>query len=127
MGTDPAEAARLAAEDQRVRRDEAARKQAMFAEVLELDPDDPLALMGLGQALETLGDDRGAAEHLARALAGQPGNSPLYASYGRVLARLGRTAEAAAVYRDGIAVASRKGDLMPLREMEHRLRLLDPA
>ncbi|MCB1183679.1 tetratricopeptide repeat protein, partial [bacterium] len=127
VGTDPAEAARLAAEDQRVRRDEAARKQAMFAEVLELDPDDPLALMGLGQALETLGDDRGAAEYLARALAGQPGNSPLYASYGRVLARLGRTVEAAAIYRDGIAVASRKGDLMPLREMEHRLRLLDPA
>ena len=26
-----------------------------------------------------------------------------------------------------VTVASRKGDLMPLREMEHRLRLLDPA
>ncbi|MFT5316104.1 MAG: hypothetical protein ACI9UK_001945 [Candidatus Krumholzibacteriia bacterium] len=69
-------------------------------------------------------DNAGAAEFLQRALKQQDQNSPLYASYGRVLESLGRHKEAAQVFKDGIAVASRKGDLMPLKEMEHRLRLL---
>ena len=121
---DGARAAEMAAEEERLRREDAARKKAMFAEVLDIDPDDPLALMGMGQALDTLGETAAAVSYLQRALAGQPDNSALHAVCGRVLEKMDRTAEAAAVFRQGIAVASRKGDLMPLREMEHRLRLL---
>jgi folate-binding protein YgfZ len=121
---DARQAEALAAQDLAARRAEAERKQAMFSEVLEIDPEDALALMGMGQALETLDDLEGAAAYLQQALAGQDNNSALFASCGRVLARLGRTSEAREVYRRGIGVASRRGDLMPLKEMEHRLQLL---
>ncbi len=124
VGTTPAAAAELAAREAGARTVEAERKRAMFAEVLALDPDDALALMGMGQALADLGETAAAADHLRRALANQADNSALHVSYGRMLGELGRIDEAAEVYRRGIVVASRRGDLMPLREMEHRLQLL---
>lgn len=125
VGTSPEEAANLAAREKAERQAAAGQKRAMFAEVLAIDPDDPLALMGMGRALTELDDLEGAAAHLARALEQQQQNSSVYASYGKVLASLDRVAEAAEVYRRGIEIASRRGDLMPLQEMEHRLRLLD--
>ena len=106
---------------------DAERKSIMFGEVLEVDPDDPLALMGLGNALAELEDFAAAEPHLARACAVQHDNSAAFATHGKVLERLGRDAEAADVYRQGVVVASRKGDLMPLREMEHRLLMLAGA
>ena len=89
-----------------------------------MDPDDGLALMGMGRALLDLGDHSGAEKHLARALRVQQDNSPLYVTCGKALELLGRTQDAAAVYRAGVEVASRKGDLMPLKELEHRLFIL---
>ncbi|MBC8423439.1 tetratricopeptide repeat protein [bacterium] len=105
-------------------REEATRKRAMFDEVLALDPEDPLALAGLGNALLNLEDFAAAEDCFRRACAVQADNSPLYASHGRVLERLGRTQEAAETYRLGVEVASRRGDLLPLKEMEHRLLML---
>lgn len=113
-----------AAGDAAARRADASRKLAMFTEVLDLDPTDPLALMGAGNALTTLERHAEAEPLLARARAGQKDNSPLYLAHGRVLELLGREAEAAEAYRAGVTVASRKGDLQPLREMEHRLLML---
>jgi len=125
VGVDAQQAANMAAQERQARREDAERKKVMFAEVLAIDPDDALALMGMGQALDTLDETETAAEYLQQALTEQRQNSALYASCGRVLEKLGRSAEAGEVFRQGIAVASRNGDLMPLKEMEHRLRLLD--
>lgn len=124
VGSDPQQAAKMAEQERQMRREDAERKRAMFAEVLAFDADDGLALMGMGKALETLGESEAAADHLLRALDQQGGNSALYASCGQILEALARVEEAAEIYHRGIDVASRKGDLMPLREMEHRLRLL---
>jgi len=121
-----AEAAeRERAEAERLRAD-AERRLAMFTEVLEIDAEDPLALMGAGKALHELGRDAEAEPILVRTRAAQADNSPVYALHGRVLEALGRGDEAAEVYRAGIEAAARKGDLMPLREMENRLLLLSP-
>ena len=106
------------------RQEEAARKQAMFAEVLDIDPEDPLALMGMGQSLLDQGLPEEADPFLVRALAVQKDNSALYLTRAKLLQQLGRDQEAAQVLKAGIAVASRKGDLMPLREMETRLSLV---
>lgn len=114
------------AEAEALRRD-ALRREAMYAQVLEIDPDDALALAGMGQVHSDLGRWDQAEACLARALQGQPDNSPLYLAHGKVLQLLGQTSEAAAVFRQGVQVASRKGDLQPLREMEHRLALLQGA
>lgn len=107
------------------RRADAERRQTMFSEVLAADPRDGLALMGLGNALLDLDNFAAAEEHLQRALEVQPQNSALYVSRGKVLERLDREAEALDVYRRGIEVASRKGDLLPLKELEHRLFVLE--
>ncbi|MBE7464965.1 MAG: hypothetical protein HS116_15930 [Planctomycetes bacterium] len=121
-----AEEAREAAE-RLARIEDAKRKKAMFEEVLEIDAADPVALFGLGNALSTLDDWDGAALVYRNALELQKDSSPLYLAYGKALEKIGREAEARDVYRRGIDVASRKGDLMPLKEMEHRALLLSDA
>ena len=113
--------------DTRLREQERAdadRKQKMFSQVLEIDPEDPVALFGMGNALERLDEAEG---HYARAAAANANNSAVYLAHGKVLEALGRPREAEAVYRTGMEVASRKGDLMPLKEMEHRALLLSAA
>lgn len=119
-----------AAAEERARAEEAGlkvdaqRRLEMFESVLDIDPSDPLALMGAGKALSELGCLAEAEERLARACAAQRHNSALFALHGRVLEKLSRPVAAASVYRNGIEAASRQGDLMPLKEMENRLLLL---
>jgi len=102
---------------------DARRKKEMFAEVLEIDPDDPIALFGLGNALAVLSEWEAAAAAYERAVSFDPGNSAIYLAHGKALEELGRADQAEGVYRAGMEVASKKGDLMPLKEMEHRLLL----
>jgi Flp pilus assembly protein TadD len=71
-----------------------------------------------------LGEAAEAAKHLARAVEVDKNNSAVYVPLGKALEQLERVDEAVAAYRAGMEVASRKGDLMPLKEMEHRLLLL---
>jgi folate-binding protein YgfZ len=106
------------------KRADALRKKAMFAQVLEIDAEDDVALFGLGNALAVLGELEEAADLYARAAAVERDNSAVYLAHGKVLEQLGRDDEAESVYRAGMEVASRKGDLMPLKEMEHRILLL---
>ncbi len=117
-------AEQAAAEESAKRQADATRKRAMFEEVLEIDPEDPMALFGLGNALSTLSDWEGAERVLAKSCAVQTDNSAAYLARGKALEMLGREADAVRVYRDGMAVASKKGDLMPLKEMERRVILL---
>ncbi len=124
---DDRNAAERAAADAAARRADADRKLGMFREVLDLDPLDGLALLGAGNALATLERPAEAEPLFARARAAQPTNSAVYLAHGRMLELLGRMEEAAAAYRAGVAVAARKGDLQPLREMEHRLLMLTAA
>ena len=121
---DPVEARALEEAAAAARRDEARRKIEMFSAVLEIDPEDPLALMGMGNALMDLQEYGRAAECLVNALRVQDDNSAVYAAYGKVLESLDKPSDAADVYRRGVVVASRRGDLMPLKDMEHRLLML---
>lgn len=105
-------------------RADAERKQRMFSQVLEIDPEDPVALFGLGNALGTLERFEEAEALYARACTVDANNSAVYLAHGKVLEQLGREDEAERVYRAGMEVASRKGDLMPLKEMENRALLL---
>jgi folate-binding protein YgfZ len=122
--TDPGAARDLQEEAEAAQAKEAERRIMMFAEVLEFDPEDPVALMGLGKAHAELGQNGQADTYLAQALTAQPENSALYALRGKVLEALGRPEQAGETYRQGVEIASRQGDLMPLKDMEHRLLLL---
>jgi len=117
--------AAAAAEQRAAREAEAQRRLTMFQEVLEIDPDDPLALSGAGDALTDLGRAEEAEPLLARAVAAQPDQTAPYLKHGKALEALGRMNQAADVYRAGVQVASRRGDLQPLREMEKRVVVLE--
>jgi len=116
--------AEIANEQLASRRLDAERKKRMFGQVLEFDPDDSIALFGSGSALSVLMEWEEAAAMLERASAADKNNSAVYLAWGKALEELDRTDDAIATYRAGMDVASKRGDLMPLKEMEHRVLLL---
>jgi folate-binding protein YgfZ len=103
---------------------EARDRIRMFREVLEIDPEDPLATFGLGSAYLQLQEYAAAVPFLERATEVQKDYSAAYLSLGKCHEFLGDSARAQDAYTRGISVASRKGDLMPMREMERRLNAL---
>ncbi len=118
-------AARDAADSERRHLEEEARERiGMFLEVLDIDPDDPLATFGLGKAYIQLNQFADALPHLERATQLQKDFSAAWLDYAKCHEFLGHAAEAAAAYKAGIAAAARKRDLMPMREMERRLKAL---
>jgi len=103
------------------------RKLAMFQRVLSLDPDDSVALFGVGSAQSTLGEWGAAVTSFERAVAVDKNNSAAWLGWGKALEANDQPSIAETVYKDGIVVASKRGDLMPLREMRHRVMILEAA
>jgi len=66
-----------------------------------------------------------AEESYARAMSVQKNNSAVFLARGKALEKLEHREEALAVYKEGLEVASRKGDMTPLREIEGRILFLD--
>lgn len=104
---------------------EARQRIEMFLEVLDIDPDDPVATFGLGKAYVQLGQHADAIPHLRRATEVQKDFSAAFLELGKCHQAIGENEAAAEAFHAGIAVAARKGDLMPLREMERRLKEID--
>jgi tetratricopeptide (TPR) repeat protein len=96
----------------------------MFEEVLEIDIDDPLATFGMGAAYIQLSEYEKAIPFLEHATKVNKDYSAAYLNLGKCLEFTGRHEQARDAFRKGIEVATRKGDLMPLREMERRLNAL---
>lgn len=117
-------AAELAKEQAEAALADAQRKERMFRQVMDFDPEDPIALFGLGKALSVQQRWDEAAEVLGRAVAADGKNSAAYLAWGKALEHAGDVAQAVVAYRNGMEVASRRGDLMPLKEMQSRLLLL---
>lgn len=114
----------IAKEQSEARKADATRKKGMFEQVLEFDPEDPIALFGMGRSLSVLGQWDQAVIFLERASQVDRRNSAVYLAWGKALEALERPANAMSAYQSGIEVASRRGDLMPLKEMEHRILLI---
>lgn len=114
------------AERQRIER-EARERIEMFREVLAIDPEDPLATFGMGSAYMQLQSYAEAIPYLESATRIQPDYSAAFLNLGKCHEYVGAYEEAKAAYTQGIAVSSRKGDLMPLREMERRLKALSDS
>ncbi|MBY0405865.1 MAG: tetratricopeptide repeat protein [Cyanobacteria bacterium] len=118
-----------------LQKDEAAEKEkrdallrdriGLFEKALQLNPEDPLANFGMGGAYLELKDFAKAIGPFQKAIQGQPNHSVAYLSLGKSLEGAGQIQEAKAIYHSGIEVASRKGDRMPLEEMQQRLEILE--
>lgn len=101
--------------------EERERQVGMFLAVLEIDPVDQVANFGLGSIYLETGKFKEALEPLKTVVEHYPDYSAAYLALGKTLEQLAEKDEAAKVYKKGVAAASKKGDLMPLKDMQSRL------
>ncbi|HOV60330.1 MAG TPA: tetratricopeptide repeat protein [Candidatus Hydrogenedentes bacterium] len=114
-------------ERRRQARAEAEERIALFREALAYDPDDPVALMGLGVALQALDCVEEAVGCFRRAVEVDPGYSVAWLRLGECLEAAGDRNGALEAWREGARVARQRGDMMPARAMESRARELSAA
>lgn len=100
------------------------RMVGMFEQVLEIDPVDQVANFGLGSIYLETGEYEKALPPLRIVIKENKDYSAAYLLLGKNLEKLSQNVEAIEVYRQGIAAASKKGDLMPLKDMQTRLNQL---
>jgi aminomethyltransferase len=121
------EARRRTEEEQKEARARLQERVGMFQQVLELDPDDVVANFGLGKMYLDLDRFEEAVPRFRRAIEGHKDYSVAYSHLATSLLALGRMEEGRRALEEGIAVADRKGDLLPRRDMERKLAELDDA
>lgn len=103
---------------------QAEERIAMFQEVLDIDPEDAVATMGLGTAYMQMSQHDAAVAPLKIAIRTNKDYSAAYLKLGQCLEFLDRRQDAVNTYQQGIEAASRKGDLIPMRQMQQRLKAL---
>lgn len=97
------------------------RREKMFQEVLEIDPEDTLANYGLGSIAVEKSDWGKAKEYLEKVLEADPKYSVAYLALGKAYKGLGESVKARETFEKGIAVAAAKGDFMPANQMQSEL------
>jgi predicted Zn-dependent protease len=98
---------------------------ANLLKMLESGRDSALLRFSLGNEYLKTGDAQTAAEHLKAAVERDPNYSAAWKALGRALEATGTKNEALAAYREGIAVAERKGDKQAAKEMSVFARRLE--
>ncbi len=97
----------------------AVQSQALvnFQRMLDAGKDGALLRFSLGSEYLKAGDAASAIAHLARAVALDPRYTAAWKIYAKALAAAGRNGDALAAYREGIAVATARGDKQAEKEM----------
>jgi folate-binding protein YgfZ len=106
--------------DEEKKRQDQIEKLGMFLQVLEIDEKDQVANFGLGSIYFDQGKHKKALPHFQILVEHFPDYSVAYKLLGKTLEKLSKIDEALEVYKKGISTASKKGDLMPLKEMQSR-------
>jgi predicted Zn-dependent protease len=96
-------------------------------QAVEADPDSVVARLALAISYRKLGMPAKSVSHLRHAVKLDPEMSALYLELGKSLEEANMTADAVAVYKDGIPLADARGDLMPRNQMASRLQQLEKA
>lgn len=115
---------RSVAQQKQMQLDELKRKKKMFQEVLELDKEDVPALFGYGKSCIELQEYNNAISPLSKVIRLQPDYSVAYLNLGKCYELKDDKKKAYDCYQEGILIAKKKGDLMPLKEMESRIAAL---
>jgi len=100
---------------------------ATFRSFIEKSPSDPFPRYGLAMEYKTRGAHAEAWAVFEELIQKFPDYVPTYLMAGGTLVSLGRKDDAAATYRQGIDVASRRGDQHARRELEGALAEIAPA
>jgi folate-binding protein YgfZ len=99
-------------------------KVALFLNALKQYPDDPLGNFGLASAYMELSQPYEAIPYFEKALQGQPNHSVAYLSLGKCFEATQQWVSAKNTFEQGVAVAARRGDQIPLADMQQRLSRL---
>jgi folate-binding protein YgfZ len=101
--------------------DQQEKRMGMFLQVLEIDPEDALANLGLGEIFFEKKEYQAAITSLSKVIAVDPKYSVAYLVLGKTYEALEQFQEAKVTYQKGIPIATAKGELMPANEMQTRL------
>jgi folate-binding protein YgfZ len=113
----------LEAEKQK-KEDDIKRREKMFLQVLEMDPDDTIALYGMADVSFFRGEYQTSISNLTRLVEIDPKYSTAYLLLGKSYEAQEDIVHAKEIYQKGIEVASKRGDMMPANEMQSRLNQL---
>ena len=102
----------------------ATNRLEILRNLVEQNPKDSFSRYGLAMEYRNGGDLEAALNEFRALMAADPDYVAAYFHGGQTLERLGRAGEAAAIYREGIEAATRKGDLHARSEMQGALDLL---
>ncbi len=94
------------------------KRESMFHQVLEIDPEDALANFGLGELENERENYQKASEHLKKAISADPKYSVAYLALAKSQMNLNQNELAKETLVSGIEIASKLGDLMPANEMQ---------
>ena len=98
---------------------------ANLLKMLEAGCDNALLRFSIGNEYLKAGDARAATQHLRAAVKHDPGYSAAWKHLGRALEMSDALQDALEAYREGIAVAERKGDKQAAKEMTIFARRLE--
>lgn len=94
------------------------RREKMFRDVLEIDPEDAMANYGLGSLELERGNLPLAVAHLEKVIQFDRNYSVAYLALGKALKKIGDLPRALEVWRSGVKIAAQKGEIMPANEMQ---------
>ncbi len=106
------------AQEQQQKQSEWARREEMFHQVLEIDAEDTLANFGLGTLSVEREEYDKAIGHLEAVIRADAKYSAAYLPLGQAYLGAKRKNDALKIWKEGIAIAAAKGDLMPANQMQ---------
>ncbi len=115
---------RITLEESKVQEGAIQKKIEQYQKAIEYDPSDILGYFTLGTAYAKGKYYADAVYTFKKGIGVNPNHSPSYSGLGEALEALGKKEEAAQIYKQGIPVANKNGDIIPIRKMESRLRKL---
>ena len=111
-------------EEKKKKEEDLLRREKMFQQVLEIDPEDTIALFGMADIYFFRKEFEPSVSNLEKVVKLDPKYSNAYLLLGKGYEALEQKEKAKEIYKEGIAVASRQGDMMPANEMQSRLNQL---
>lgn len=110
--------------EKKAQEEEWSKRENMFRQVLEIDEEDTLANYGIGSIAVERQQWHLAITHLEKVLKADPNYSVAYLSLGKAYKGSGQKDNAADIWKKGVIVAAKKGDLMPANQMQFELQNL---
>lgn len=111
-------------EEKKKKEEDLLRREKMFAQVLEIDPEDTIALFGMADIYFFRKEFANSAANLEKVTQIDSKYSSAYLLLGKAYEALNELNKAKDVYQRGIEIASKQGDMMPANEMQSRLNQL---